>query len=90
MIQVAENCSFGCKSEHRDQCPDPCESKCARKVLVPLFDLPLGFTEGRAVGSLDLKKALAQGQKHYEPGLPAKSHRGFVYIEEINQLGSFR
>jgi magnesium chelatase subunit I len=56
------------------------------KVPVPVVDLPLGATEDRIVGALDLERALAQGIKAFEPGLLARAHRGFLYIDEVNLL----
>ena len=53
---------------------------------VPVVDLPLGATEDRVVGALDLERALAQGEKAFEPGLLARAHRGFLYIDEVNLL----
>lgn len=57
-----------------------------RKVPVPVVDLPLGATEDRVVGALDLERALTQGEKAFEPGLLARAHRGFLYIDEVNLL----
>lgn len=56
------------------------------KVPVPVVDLPLGATEDRVVGALDLERALTRGEKAYEPGLLARAHRGFLYIDEVNLL----
>jgi magnesium chelatase subunit I len=53
---------------------------------VPVVDLPLGATEDRIVGALDLEKALSQGIKAFEPGLLARANRGFLYIDEVNLL----
>ena len=58
----------------------------AHRVSVPVVDLPLGATEDRVVGALDLEKALAQGVKAFEPGLLARANRGFLYIDEVNLL----
>jgi magnesium chelatase subunit I len=58
----------------------------ARAVPVPVVDLPLGATEDRVVGALDLERALTQGVKAFEPGLLARAHRGFLYIDEVNLL----
>lgn len=55
-------------------------------VPVPVVDLPLGATEDRVVGALDLERALARGEKAFQPGLLAKAHRGFLYIDEVNLL----
>jgi magnesium chelatase subunit I len=53
---------------------------------VPVVDLPLGATEDRVVGALDLERALSQGVKAFEPGLLARANRGFLYIDEVNLL----
>ncbi|MEM9439266.1 MAG: magnesium chelatase ATPase subunit I [Pseudomonadota bacterium] len=55
-------------------------------VPIPVVDLPLGATEDRIVGALDLEKALSLGEKAFEPGLLARAHRGFLYIDEVNLL----
>lgn len=85
-ISVVEGCRFNCAPEAREECPDPCMSLKARKMPVPFVDLPLGSTEDRVLGTLDLERALAHGEKRFEPGLLAKAHRGFLYIDEINLL----
>lgn len=58
----------------------------AREVPVPVVDLPLGATEDRLIGALDLESALVRGVKRFEPGLLARAHRGFLYIDEVNLL----
>src|ERR1700749_5167862 len=84
----------------RYQCdPDDAASHCAdcraragkaklksQQVAVPVVDLPLGATEDRVVGALDLERALAHGEKTFEPGLLARANRGFLYIDEVNLL----
>jgi magnesium chelatase subunit I len=55
-------------------------------VTVPVVDLPLGATEDRVVGALDLERALSRGEKAFEPGLLARANRGFLYIDEVNLL----
>ncbi|NJO37503.1 MAG: magnesium chelatase ATPase subunit I, partial [Rhizobiales bacterium] len=57
-----------------------------RTVPVPVVDLPLGATEDRVIGALDLERALTRGEKAFEPGLLARAHRGFLYIDEVNLL----
>ncbi|MEM6663550.1 MAG: magnesium chelatase ATPase subunit I [Pseudomonadota bacterium] len=56
------------------------------KIPTPVVDLPLGATEDRVVGTLDLERALATGEKRFEPGLLARANRGFLYIDEVNLL----
>ncbi|MCK2054173.1 magnesium chelatase ATPase subunit I [Methylobacterium sp. 37f] len=58
----------------------------AESVPVPVVDLPLGATEDRVVGALDLERALTRGEKAFEPGLLARANRGFLYIDEVNLL----
>jgi magnesium chelatase subunit I len=55
-------------------------------IGTPVVDLPLGATEDRVVGALDLEHALTKGEKRFEPGLLARAHRGFLYIDEVNLL----
>lgn len=55
-------------------------------VEVPVVDLPLGATEDRVAGTIDIEHALLQGAKRFEPGLLARANRGFLYIDEVNLL----
>lgn len=55
-------------------------------ISVPMVDLPLGATEDRVCGTIDLEKALSQGVKTFEPGLLAKANRGILYVDEVNLL----
>ncbi len=57
-----------------------------KKTHVPMVDLPLSATEDRVVGTLDIEAALTQGKKSFEPGLIARAHGGFLYIDEVNLL----
>ncbi|MEM1263335.1 MAG: magnesium chelatase ATPase subunit I [Pseudomonadota bacterium] len=57
-----------------------------RQIPIPVVDLPLGVTEDRVVGALDIEKALAHGEKSFEPGLLARANRGFLYVDEVNLL----
>ncbi|MEQ5871653.1 magnesium chelatase ATPase subunit I [Sagittula sp. NFXS13] len=52
----------------------------------PVVDLPLGVTEDRVTGALDIERALAHGEKSFEPGLLARANRGYLYIDEVNLL----
>lgn len=72
---------------HRDPALEPAGSKVKTELIpVPVVDLPLGATEDRVVGALDLERALSQGIKAFEPGLLARANRGFLYIDEVNLL----
>jgi magnesium chelatase subunit I len=58
----------------------------SERIAVPVIDLPLGATEDRVVGALDLERALTSGERAFEPGLLARANRGFLYIDEVNLL----
>ena len=60
--------------------------KRAAGAPAPVVDLPLGATEDRIVGALDLEAALVRGEKKFQPGLLAAAHEGFLYIDEVNLL----
>jgi len=91
VMAAVKGCRFQCdpKSPAVD-CPDGCGAAGARHraatIPVPVIDLPLGATEDRVVGALDLERALTRGEKGFEPGLLARAHRGFLYIDEVNLL----
>lgn len=89
-MNAVVGCAYQC--DPASPCAD-CRARLAggsalksHKVAVPVVDLPLGATEDRVVGALDLEKALAQGVKAFEPGLLARANRGFLYIDEVNLL----
>ncbi|RTY36360.1 magnesium chelatase ATPase subunit I [Chlorobium phaeovibrioides] len=64
---------------------DPASVK-LEKIPVPVVDLPLGATEDRVCGTIDIEQALTSGVKAFEPGLLAQANRGFLYIDEVNLL----
>ena len=80
----------GCpvNSEDRSECPDWAEIDSYRVVKrpSPVIDLPLGATEDRVTGALDIERALTRGEKAFEPGLLARANRGYLYIDEVNLL----
>ena len=91
-IEVRSGCRFNCvPSEPQEHCP-VCNRKDGEKpaksvkIQTPMVDLPLGATEDRICGALDLEKALVAGEKDFEPGLLAAANRGFLYIDEVNLL----
>nr|QYB19085.1 magnesium chelatase subunit of protochlorophyllide reductase [Climaconeis cf. scalaris] len=55
-------------------------------IKIPMIDLPLGATEDRVCGTIDIEKALTEGIKAFEPGLLAKANRGLLYVDEMNLL----
>lgn len=86
-------CHFNCDPDATDELCDDCRAtleargKLSReKVRVPVVDLPLNATEDRVCGALDIGRALGAGVKKFEPGLLARAHRGFLYIDEVNLL----
>ena len=62
------------------------EELSAEYKKVPMVDLPLGATEDRLCGTIDIEKALTEGVKAFEPGLLAKANRGILYVDEVNLL----
>jgi magnesium chelatase subunit I len=58
----------------------------SHSVPVPVVELPLGATEDRVCGTMDIERALASGRKVFDPGLLARANRGFLYIDEVNRL----
>lgn len=85
-IKQVEGCPVN--SETTDDCPDWAEIGSKRRVSrpTPVIDLPLGVTEDRVVGALDIERALTRGEKAFEPGLLARANRGYLYIDEVNLL----
>jgi len=62
------------------------ESIDTEQMKIPMVDLPLGATEDRVCGTIDIEKALTEGIKAFEPGLLAKANRGLLYVDEVNLL----
>lgn len=91
-MNVVVGCRYNCDPDKLDEFCGECRAKLKTKSIksakapVPVVDLPLGATEDRVVGALDLERALARGEKAFEPGLLARAHRGFLYIDEANLL----
>jgi len=61
-------------------------SLATEQIKIPMVDLPLGATEDRVCGTIDIEKALTEGIKAFEPGLLAKANRGILYVDEVNLL----
>lgn len=88
-IDKVAGCVYGCDPERPGEMCSDCQARRNRRVeraAVPVVELPLGATEDRVCGTLDIERALREGVKAFEPGLLAKAHRGFLYIDEVNLL----
>jgi magnesium chelatase subunit I len=88
-IKAAKDCPYHCDPATPQMACETCRSAATLKsetISVPVVDLPLGATEDRVAGALDLERALSRGEKIFEPGLLAKANRGFLYIDEVNLL----
>ena len=85
-ITVVESCPVN--SATMDDTPEWAELGSKKRVRrpTPVIDLPLGATEDRVVGALDIERALTRGEKAFEPGLLARANRGYLYIDEVNLL----
>ncbi|MCU1602675.1 MAG: von Willebrand factor type, partial [Frankiales bacterium] len=81
-IDVPEGCRFNCGPD--DTCIDEHGPRVQRPAR--LVELPVGASEDRLVGSIDLEKALTTGVTAFEPGLLAAAHRGVLYVDEVNLL----
>jgi magnesium chelatase subunit D len=85
-IEVVAGCPYNCDPS------DPCSNcltkseRLAESRPVPVVELPLGATEDRVCGTIDIERALASGRKVFDPGLLARANRGFLYIDEVNLL----
>jgi magnesium chelatase subunit I len=93
-MRAITGCRYGCDPDAAGAVCEDCAAlllssktrPASHLVPVPVVDLPLGATEDRVVGALDLERALSQGVKAFEPGLLARANRGFLYIDEVNLL----
>ncbi|MBM6404215.1 VWA domain-containing protein [Phycicoccus sp. CSK15P-2] len=87
--QVVSGCRFSCDPDAPDpRCPDgphPADAPSERRPA-RLVELPVGATEDRVIGSLDLGRALGEGHATFQPGLLAAAHRGLLYVDEVNLL----
>ncbi len=88
-MKAVAGCAYHCDPDGAVLCESCAGQKARFKTItttVPVVDLPLGATEDRVVGALDLESALTRGEKVLETGLLAKANRGFLYIDEVNLL----
>jgi magnesium chelatase subunit D len=92
-IWIVRGCRFNCEPADSKYLCAECAVMLAtngklerERSAVPVVDLPLGATEDRVCGAIDIQRALSEGIKAFEPGLLARSNRGFLYIDEVNLL----
>ncbi len=92
-IPVVANDQFNSHPSDPEIMSDEVRSKFAQGLEIPvehkkvqMVDLPLGATEDRVCGTIDIEKALSEGVKAFEPGLLAKANRGILYVDEVNLL----
>lgn len=96
-IEVAPDCPFNLPPEGEHECCGICPNTRCREAgqegkrektfkKVPVEELPVGSTEDRVAGTLDIEQALKTGEKRFEPGILAAAHRGILYVDEVNLL----
>lgn len=85
-IEAVKGCPVN--SARLEDCPDWAEVVDTQIVTcpTPVVDLPLGVTEDRVTGALDIERALTRGEKAFQAGLLARANRGYLYIDEVNLL----
>jgi Mg-chelatase subunit ChlI len=92
-VEVVANCRFGCDPNSPTTWCTECrerhnqgEELPVEKRRTPFIDLPVSATEDRVVGTLDIERAIKEGERHFEPGILAAANRGLLYIDEVNLL----
>ncbi|MEI5523214.1 putative cobaltochelatase [Streptomyces brasiliscabiei] len=86
-VEVVVGCRFSCDPLKPDPaCPDGPHEPAFETRPARMVELPVGASEDRLVGALDIERALSEGVKAFEPGLLADAHRGILYVDEVNLL----
>jgi Mg-chelatase subunit ChlI len=92
-VKVVADCRFACDPDHPTTWCTECKERYAAGGNLPVemrrtsfVDLPVSATEDRVVGTLDIERAIKEGERHFEPGVLAAANRGLLYIDEVNLL----
>lgn len=92
-VRVVADCRFGCDPDRPITWCTECKERviCGEELPVEMrrtsfIDLPVSATEDRVVGTLDIERAIKEGERHFEPGVLAAANRGLLYIDEVNLL----
>ncbi|MGZ7048916.1 MAG: VWA domain-containing protein [Methanobacterium sp.] len=87
-IKVVKGCPFNCDPDDESSLCDSCRSEDMKveEKKMRVIELPLGSTEDRVIGSINIERALKEGTKALEPGILAEANRNILYIDEINLL----
>jgi magnesium chelatase subunit D len=92
-IEVVVDCPFGCDPDQPATWCTECRERAEAGEELPrthrrtrFVDLPISATEDRVVGTLDIERAIQEGERHFEPGVLAAANRGVLYVDEVNLL----
>jgi Mg-chelatase subunit ChlI/Mg-chelatase subunit ChlD len=92
-IEVVIGCNFGCSPKYVEELCTDCKERLKTEGRLPqvirkmsIVDLPIGVTDDRVIGSINVELTLKSGKIHFEPGLLARAHRNILYIDEVNLL----
>ena len=91
--EVVADCPYGCPPDDHDRMCAECRDRIERGEELPteerrmrVVDLPLNASEDRVVGSIDLERAVQEGERDFEPGILAEANRNILYVDEVNLL----
>jgi len=88
-LEVIQDCVFGCNPDEQNEMCEQCLGKYEPAIAIrkmKVINLPIGSTEDRVVGTLDIEHAIKKGEKKFEPGILAQAHRNILYVDEVNLL----
>jgi Mg-chelatase subunit ChlI len=92
-VEVVADCPYGCPPDDPDRMCEDCLDRRADGEALPVrtrsmrvVDLPLNASEDRVVGTIDLERAVQEGQRRFEPGILAAANRNVLYVDEVNLL----